>query len=36
MRPRAATKKLLDAGTLLVPATCYRILGSIGNETEGS
>ena len=33
---KAATKKLLDAGTLLVPATCYRILGSIGNETEGS
>ncbi|WP_446424997.1 homoserine dehydrogenase [Mailhella sp.] len=33
---KAATKKLLDAGTLLVPATCYRILGGIGNETEGS
>ena len=33
---KAATRKLLDDGTLLVPATCYRILGSIGTETEGS
>lgn len=31
-----ATLRLLENGTLLVPATCFRILGSIGNETEGS
>ena len=33
---KAAGKKLLDDGTLLVPHVAYRILGGIGNETEGS
>ena len=31
-----ATRKLYEDGTLVVPATCFRILGDIGNETEGS
>ena len=33
---KAAGKKLLEDGTLLVPHVAYRILGGIGNETEGS
>jgi len=33
---KVATEHLLKNGTLLVPATCFRILGGIGNETEGS
>ena len=33
---KAAGKKLLDDGTLLAPHVAYRILGGIGNETEGS
>lgn len=31
---RQAVRKLEEAGTLLVPATCYRILASRSNETE--
>ena len=33
---KTATRRLHENGTLLIPATCFRILASSGNEAEGA
>ena len=33
---KTATSRLHENGTLLIPATCFRILASSGNEAEGA